>query len=116
MTTKDEILEIERSLWTDGPDAYHRHLDTECLTAFTGMAGVSTRDEVAATVAEGPRWRNLDIDVQGVVEPTSDVALLTYEASAARGKDESYRALVSSGYVRRDEAWKLMFHQQTPLG
>jgi hypothetical protein len=34
--------------------------------------------------------------------------------SGNRG-DESYRALVSSGYARRDDGWKMVFHQQTPL-
>ena len=29
---------------------------------------------------------------------------------------EAYAALVSTGYVRRDDGWKMMFHQQTPLG
>jgi hypothetical protein len=115
MTTSDELLAIERSLWIDGPDAYDRHLDAECLIAFTGMAGLFTRDEVAATVADSPRWRNLEIDVQALVEPTADVAILTYRAAAVRGEDESYRALVSSGYVRRDGSWRLTFHQQTPV-
>ena len=115
MTLAEDLLSIEESLWTGGADDYRRHLDDECLVAFTGMAGVSSRDEVAATV-EGPdRWRDLDVDVEGVHQPTSDVAILTYRASAVRGDDEAYRALVSSAYVRRDGTWKLTFHQQTPL-
>jgi Domain of unknown function (DUF4440) len=115
MTTTDDVLEIERGLWTDGPDAYHRHLDDVCLTAIGATAGVFTRNDVAAMVADGPRWQDLEIDVRGVVEPTDDVAILTYEARAVRGEDERYRALVSSGYVRRNGGWKVMFHQQTPL-
>lgn len=116
MTTVEELLPIEKSLWTGGPDAYREHVDEMCLLAFTTMAGVSSRDEVAATVADAPRWRELEIDVQGLVQPAADVAVLTYRASAIRGNDERYRALVGSGYVRRDDGWKLMYHQQTPLG
>lgn len=115
MPTTDDLLAIERSLWSDGPKAYQRHLDDECLIVFTEMAGVSTRDEVAAMVADGPRWKDLDIEVQGLAQPTPDTAILTYRASATRGEDERYEAVVSSGYVRRDGAWKMMFHQQTPL-
>lgn len=113
MTIQADLVSIERSLWTEGPDAYHRHLDDRCLVAFTEMAGVSTRAEVAETVSEGPRWRDVDIEVRGMIEPTSDCVILTYEGTAARG-EERYQALVSSVYVRRDGDWKLAFHQQTP--
>lgn len=113
---KDELVRIERTLWTGGPSAYEAHVDAQCLLAFTAQAGVSTREEVARAVADGPRWSDLRMDVVGLLEPTPDVAVLTYRASARRGDDAPYRALVTSGYVRRDDGWKLMFHQQTPLG
>jgi hypothetical protein len=70
---------------------------------------------VAGTVTDGPRWRDLEMEAEGILQPISDVALLTYRASAVRGGEERYRALVSSAYVKRDGAWKLAFHQQTPL-
>jgi hypothetical protein len=112
---KDELLAIERELWTGGPESYQRHVDEECLVAFTEMAGVSTRGAVAASVENGPRWRDLEMDVQGFLAPTSDVAIVTYRARAVRGSDQRYNALVSSAYARRQDGWKLVFHQQTPL-
>ncbi len=115
MNLEEELLAIETVLWTGGAEEYRENLDDQCLLAFSGMAGVKGRDEVAATV-EGPdRWRDVEIEVAGVLRPSTDVAILTYEASAVRGAEERYRALVSSGYVRRDRGWKLMFHQQTPV-
>lgn len=113
MNVRDDLLAMERKLWLGGRAEYRGALDDDCLLAFTTMAGVSSRDEVADQV-DGNRWRDLDIDVEGFLQPTDDVALVTYRASAVRG-DEPYEARVSSGYVRRDGAWKLMFHQQTPL-
>lgn len=115
MSVESSLIAIEEKLWTGGPDAYREHVAEECLLAFTGMAGVSSREEIAGTVEGGPRWRDLEMDVKGVVQPGEDVAILTYEASAVRGESDSYRALVSSGYARKDGAWKLVFHQQTPL-
>lgn len=108
------LLSIERELWTEGPDAYRRHLDDECLVAFAEVAGVWTRDQVAASVEAGPRWRDPVIDVVGWTEPARGVAILTYRVRAVRD-GERYRALVSSGYVRRVGGWKLAFHHQTPL-
>lgn len=115
MSLQEDLLAIERQLWTGQADTYRTNLDERCLVAFTEMAGAFTRDQVAGTVEGGPRWRDVDLHVEGLVQPTPDVALVTYHASAARGESERYRALISSGYVRRDGAWKMMFHQQTPL-
>jgi hypothetical protein len=112
---KDELLAIERELWSGGPEAYQRHVDHDCLVAFREMAGVLTRDAVADSVRTGPRWRDLEMDVQGLLNPTDDIAILTYRAKAVRGSSEQYSALVSSTYVKRQDGWKLAFHQQTPL-
>ena len=113
MGLRDDLLAMERKLWVGGKAEYRGALDDDCLLAFATMAGVSSRAEVAEQ-ADPNRWRNLDIDVEGFLQPTDDVALVTYRASAVRG-NEPYEARVSSGYVRRGGAWKLMFHQQTPL-
>jgi hypothetical protein len=32
----------------------------------------------------------------------------------ARRDEQEYSALMSSTYVRREDGWKLVFHQQTP--
>lgn len=112
---KDELLAIERTLWSGGPDAYRRHVADECLLAFREMAGVFARDAVAASVESGPRWRDLELDVQGFITPADDVAFLTYRARASRRTDERYSAVVSSAYVRQRDEWKLVFHQQTPV-
>lgn len=64
---------------------------------------------------DAPRWRELEGQFEDLVRPAPDVVLLTYRAGAVRGEGEGYRALVSRRYVKRDGAWKMMFHQQTPL-
>ncbi len=115
MTIEQTLIELEEQFWTGGPEFYHSSSDAHCLVAFPGMARVLSADELAGTVASGPRWRDLEIEVKGLIQPLDDVAILTYEASALRGEDERYRALVSSAYVKRDDSWKLAFHQQTPL-
>lgn len=115
MHLKDKLLALEDKLWRGGPDVFLEHLDDECLIAFTGMAGVMGREEIAGTVEEGGRWSDVRIDTRGLVRPTEDLAILTYEARAARNGSEVYNALVSSAYARRNGTWKMVFHQQTPL-
>ncbi len=115
MSLQTDLLALERRFWTGDAQFYRHHLDDRCLTAFTAMAKVGTKDEIAATVGPQRRWRDVDIELKGLVEPTDDVAILTYEAAATRADGAPYSALVSSGYVKRGDAWKLAFHQHTPL-
>ena len=116
MALQDELIALEERFWKGDAGFYRDNLDDQCLTAFAEMAGVFRKDDIARTVGESPRWRDVELAPKGLVEPTDDFAVLTYQASATRGEGERYRALVSSGYVRRAAgAWKLAFHQQTPL-
>jgi hypothetical protein len=115
MGVQEDLLELERQFWAGGESAYLNNVDTSCLVAFSSMAGVSSREEIAKTVGDSSRWKSLKLELKGTLSPSNDVAMLTYRATATRGSDEKYTALVSSGYVQREGRWKLMFHQQTPL-
>jgi hypothetical protein len=115
MNLQKQLLAKEESLWSGGASEYRHTLDGDCLVAFTEMAGVQTRDKIADMVAKGDRWREVDMEVEGFLQPTDDVTILTYRVSAVRGDDAPYNARVSSGYVKRDGDWRMMFHQQTPL-
>ncbi len=114
MKLQDDLLAMERKLWSGGKAEYQRTLDDDCLVAFTEMAGVSSRDKIAAQ-ADGARWNDVNLEVEGFLQPTQDVAFLTYRASAVRANADPYEARVSSSYVRRNGGWKMVFHQQTPL-
>ena len=116
MSTQDEIAAIERGFWTGDADFYKANVDAECLVAFSELSGVLSNEKVASTVASGARWKELDIEERGFLQPSPDTALLTYRADAVRPNGERYRALVSSLYVKRGGKWKLAFHQQTPMG
>ncbi|RWB70148.1 MAG: hypothetical protein EOQ50_25335 [Mesorhizobium sp.] len=115
MANKQELLDIEKGFWTGDSAYYEANADVECLVAFPQMAKAMTNSELAATASKPNRWRDLDIKLKGMVEPGSDIVMLTYEARATRENGESYAALVSTGYVHRADGWKMMFHAQTPM-
>jgi hypothetical protein len=114
METQDALLEIERRFWSGDAEFYRKNVDERCLIAFLEMAGVESNEEIAGSVKDGVRWAEVKLEVKGFLEPSPDVALFTYDATATRSGGEPYAALVSSGYVRRGGAWKMVFHQQTP--
>jgi hypothetical protein len=111
-----DLLALERQFWTGDSVFYEQNVDSSCLIAFNrDMAGVMSNKEIAATVKDGARWQDLKIEIKGLVAPTGDTAILSYEAGAKRANGERYAALVSSGYAKRDGRWKMVFHQQAPL-
>src|SRR5687768_9354812 len=115
---QDELLEIEDGFWLKGRDHFLEHLDRQCLLAFPQMGemhGVFSRNEVAETATTPGRWRDLEVSNRQLLQPTTDLAIISYRADVVRGDGEPYAALVSSGYVRREGGWKLAFHQHSPV-
>src|SRR5690606_37119381 len=112
MASEKELLEIEKGFWTLGEAYFKAHADRECLVGVAGMAQAMSNADLAATAADSDRWRDLRIDLKGKVEPGSDVVMLTYEAHATRGDGQPHGGLASSGYVRRADGWKMMFHSR----
>ena len=112
---KQELLDLEKGFWTGDSAYYEANADIECLVAFPRMAQAMTNADLAKTAGKPNRWRNLNIELKGMVEPGSDIVMLTYEARATRENGEPYAALVSTGYVHRANGWKMMFHSQTPI-
>ena len=84
--------------------------------AFAEMSGLMGNKDIAATAKDGNRWKKLDIEEKGFLEPSNDIAILTYEAKAVRG---NWRALCGDRQHRlretRTNGWKMMFHSHTPL-
>ncbi len=114
MDIERELLAIEKSFWTDGPEAYHKNCDDTCLVVFSQMAELMDREAIAKT-AEAGRWRDVSLTPVGVKSLSENAALLSYACSATRKDGKAHRAYASSAYVKRDRGWKLAFHQQTVI-
>jgi hypothetical protein len=115
---QDQLLAIERRLWTNDAAFYETHLTDDARLIFA-ETGAITRDVAVSAIrkenAEGRRWEHVEFTDVRCVGIAPDAALLTYRVSARWAHEASgSSALASSLYVRRDGAWKLVFHQQTP--
>lgn len=107
-------MSLEKKFWTGGPDVYRDHADETCLVVFAQMAGAMPREEIAKT-AEAGRWSQVAMEPKGFVQISDDAAALAYECRAVRKDGKRHHAQVGSTYVRRDDGWKLAFHQQTEI-
>lgn len=117
MAVGRELYQIEEGFWLKGKEHFLDHVDEQCLLAFpqTGeMHGVHSRAEVAATATDANRWRDLVMKDRQLLE-CGDFAIISYRVEVTRADGEIYTALVSSGYARRPDGWKLAFHQHSPV-
>jgi hypothetical protein len=113
-----ELFGIEEGFWLKGQDYFLEHVDEQCLLAFPQggeMHGVHSREDVAATATPVNRWRDLRMSNGHMLGPAEDVAIISYRADVTRPDGEPYAALVSSAYAKRQEGWKLAFHQHSPV-
>jgi hypothetical protein len=115
---QDDLFAIEQGFWLGDQAFFRDHVDDRCLLAFPTMPdfhGVHSREEVAATASQPNRWRDLKMSSRAMVRPSDQVAIVSYRAEATRADGQPYAALIGSAYVRRDDGWKLAFHQHSPL-
>jgi hypothetical protein len=107
------LLALEREL-ADGDGAtYRRLLVDDAVVVVPGMA--LSKAETVEAMDASPGWEEIELADERVVPLDDGAALLTYRFSGRRGEEFEYNALMGSVYVHRDGAWRMAFHQQTPL-
>ncbi|WP_334192538.1 hypothetical protein [Pararhodobacter sp.] len=118
MELEQELFTIEEGFWLSGRAHFLAHLDASCLLAFPQageMHGVQTRENVARTATSENRWKDLRMTDRSLLRPSAELAIISYRADVIRADGEPYAALIGSAYIRREEGWKLAFHQHSPL-
>ena len=113
MTRLQELLKLERGFWLEGADYYRRHLSDDFVMLFPGV-GPMRRQQAIEGIEGGQRWTQLQMSNEQILDLAPDVCVLCYEARARRQDESSYSAIIGSVYVRRNDSWKLAFHQQSP--
>lgn len=111
-----DIWPLEQSLWLGGAETYETALAPECVMIFPEPTGVLDRASVIAALMGAPRWRSVEMTGRRVSRPNPTTVILVYRAEAVRDAGPAYAALCSSAYVRREGAWRIVMHQQTPIG
>lgn len=87
MSLEEQLFEIERGFWIEGPEYCAAHLGERCLLAFPQsgeMYGLFSLDEVAATVAGANRWRELEMSDRQLLKISNDAMMISYKADATR--------------------------------
>src|SRR5688500_11814842 len=117
MSLQDELVTIERTLWTNDRQIYDGRLDDDAVPVFpeTGvMRKAAALEGIEQENRAGRRWSDVAFADVEAVAVTPDAALLTYRADARWEHESTIRSvLATSLYVRRDGEWRVAFHQQS---
>lgn len=118
--SSSELVDLEEQGWrslsaTPGEAAqfYDGVLDHTVVMLLPGGLVLDDRDAIIASLSGQP-WASFEMQDLWVFQPTTDTGIVAYGVLAQREGAPEYSALISSHYVRRDDGWKLVFHQQTP--
>ena len=101
--SKKELLDLEKGFWTGDSAYYAANADTECLVAFPEMAKAMDNADLAKTATKPNRWRDLQIDLKGIIEPGSDIIMLTYEGKWRSLRGSGQHRLCPSGHRMEDD-------------
>ena len=112
-----ELVEIERSLWTNDPAIYEKTYMRDAVLIFPGVGRIGRQSAVAAIREEnagGRHWASVSFDAIETLRLSPDIALLTYEATAQWNDEPApSRTLCATVYVKVENVWRVAFHQQT---
>ena len=112
-----EIVQLERDAWQalctrDGADFYRDLLAPDAWMVFP--FGVLERPEAIVTIAGAEPWERFEIEDTHVAHRDEGSAIISYHATAKRADEDEYRAWMTSVYVRGNDGWKMLYHQQSP--
>ena len=108
----EALLPLEEALAGGDGDTYRERLAEEAVVIVPGA--VLDRESTIAAMDESAGWDSFSIEDARALALGDGAGLLTYTFNGQRG-NQTYRAVLSSVYVRRDGDWKMALHQQTPL-
>lgn len=93
---------------------YDEVLAVEVTMLLPGGLNLRDRDRILDSMSGAP-WTSHSLSDERAVALAPDVEVVAYRVSARREGEPAYAALCSSTYVRSEGAWRMVFHQQTPV-
>ncbi|WP_146010295.1 DUF4440 domain-containing protein [Acidimangrovimonas sediminis] len=109
----DTLWEMEKRFWLDGPDFYESSMAPGARMVFPSPVRILAGEQIVEALRQAPRWNSVDFQDE-TASCLGETVVLAYEATGRRNGEAPYVALCASTYVRDNEKWLLLAHQQTP--
>lgn len=114
MTDDDKIWDIEEKFWTQGAESARHMSAKDAVFVFPHPVGILRGDGLWREAEVAQRWRSIVMSERQLSRQDNIVAI-AYRASAERGDAPIFEALCASTYLKDDEKWLRLTHQQTPV-
>lgn len=114
MTLAETLWDLEERFWTQGGDSARHMTAKDAVFVYPYPAGILQGDALWSKVANVQPWRSV-VMTERHLSRQGKIALLVYHVSAERGDSQIYSALCSSAYLKDDDKWLRLTHQQTPI-
>jgi hypothetical protein len=114
MTTEATLWELEERFWTQGADSARQMTAKNAVFVFPYPTGILSGDALWRETDVAQRWRSVVMS-ERYISVQNDIAALAYRVSAERSDTPIYEALCTSTYLKDDDQWLRVSHQQTPV-
>lgn len=114
MTAEATLWELEEKFWTQGADSARSMTAKGAVFVFPYPVGILSGNSLWREAEVAQRWRSIVMDDRHFSRQ-GKVAVLAYQVSAERDAEAIYEALCTSTYVKDEDGWLRMTHQQTPI-
>lgn len=111
----EQAWEFEQRLWTGPASAYEEQVSEQVLMALPAEPYLYDHRQAIAAVKDTPRWDRAAFVERNVERPADGVIVLSYRVEASRSESD-YHALCTSTLLENGGEWRVVQHQQTPLG
>jgi hypothetical protein len=107
-----QLWDTEERFWTEGADSARHMTAKNAVFVFPYPIGILSGTDIFREAHVAQRWRSIRMsETYCAVE--GDVAVLAYRVSAERADAPIYEALCTSTYLRDNDHWLRLNHQQT---
>lgn len=109
---ESQLWGMEERFWTEGADSARHMTAKNAVFVFPYPTGILSGANIFRETDVAQRWRSIQMtETFFMVE--GNIAVLAYRVSAERGDAPIYEALCSSTYLRDNDHWLRLTHQQT---
>jgi hypothetical protein len=114
MTTETLLWDLEEKFWTQGADSARRMTAKDAVFVFPYPVGILRGDALWREADVAQRWRSVVMS-ERFVSVQDSIATLAYRVSAERSDAPLYEAYCTSSYMKDEDTWLRLTHQQTPV-
>jgi hypothetical protein len=109
---QDVLWDMEERFWTSGADSARASMAANAMMIFPYPPGILQGEHIWAHLRRRTGWRSVAMAERRTTR-CGDIAILAYRASAEKPGLPVFDALCASTFLRDEDKWLRLSHQQT---